>query len=633
MKKRAVWHPFQRSILYLIALAGLASLFACQPASDQRVSPTVTAISIQVTLPPTPVDAGWLAPLSTPDLAELPLLAAHLAEVDQALLQPIPILPLRGEINDAQQEAQDLAIHDPRFQKNLVNTQIRAAFRNEIFGSYPMRASDITLPTTLCRTHRCYRVEMYNYALNSTQIASVDLTDNKVLDVTESGNTQPDIPENLKQIALEIATHSPEVKQALGYTPTADAAVMAQTKTALNGTRCERSQHLCVAPTFVSGDRALWAIVDLTDGRLIGLRWTNVGATGPAVTPIEGESATPFVTEKGLENDVMMHDYCEHNTSLDRDGWQMNYMLTSSDGLRISDVSFNGVPIIESAKVVDWHVSYSRQDGFGYSDAVGCPVFSQAAVIAVRPPVIEDILSNGQLVGFALIQDFWSELWPQPCNYFYEQRYEFYLDGRFRPVATNVGRGCGNDGTYRPVTRIALAGSNTFAQWNGTDWQNWTNESWQSQANVPVSPDGYQFRVTGSSGASFNIEPGTGQFDDGGRGDNAFVFVTLHHADIDEGDSDMSTIGPCCNTDYQQGPEKFINPDPEPVTNSPLVIWYVAQIKNDDQPGQQYCWAESVLVNGVYTPEEYPCASGPMFVPVAAQASSTIAVTEPSTAP
>ena len=78
----------------------------------------------------------------------------------------------------------------------------------------------------------------------------------------------------------------------------------------------------------------------------------------------------------------------------------------------------------------------------------------------------------------------------------------------------------------------------------------------------------------------------------------------------------MTTIGPCCNTDYQQGPEKFIDAEPEAITDAPLVIWYVAQIKNDDTPGAQYCWAESVLEDGVYVPETYPCPSGPMLVPV-----------------
>ena len=86
--------------------------------------------------------------------------------------------------------------------------------------------------------------------------------------------------------------------------------------------------------------------------------------------------------------------------------------------------------------------------------------------------------------------------------------------------------------------------------------------------------------------------------------------------DRDEGDSDLPTLGPCCNQDYHQGPEKYIDPTPEPIVDSPLVFWYVAQLKNDDTPGQEYCWAESVVENGIYTPKSYPCPSGPMFVPI-----------------
>ena len=550
---------FQRFALGSAIAVVFVWLAACQSANPP-VSGTITPIPAQVTLVPTALDAGWLAPPGTPDLSQLPLLSAHLQAVQENLRTSLPILPLSGDLTNEQKQAQTLALQDQRFQKYVFDAQLHRALRSEIFGIYPMRDSDITAATTACQKDTCYRVEMYNYALNLTQDASVDLTSATVLAVSEFADTQPDIPTNLTQIALEIATHAPEVAQALGFTPSTDAAVMAETKTSLNGTRCERSQHLCVAPTFVNGDRALWAIVDLTDGRLIGVRWTQVGTTGPAVSPGD-EEATPFVTEKGLENDVMMRDYCEHNTALDQDGWQLNYMLTSSDGLRISDVTFQGKPILASAKLVDWHVNYSHQDGFGYSDAVGCPVFSQAAVIAVQPPVVEEIRENGQVVGFALEQDFWSELWPRPCNYYYEQRYEFYLDGRFRPIASSVGRGCGNDGTYRPVTRIVLAQPSTFAEYNSAGWKDWTEEGWRLQDDLPASPEGYQYRVTDSSGAGFYIEPGQGQFNDGGRGDHAYVYVTVHHPDIDEGDADMSTIGPCCNTDFHQGPGEIHQPD------------------------------------------------------------------------
>lgn len=93
--------------------------------------------------------------------------------------------------------------------------------------------------------------------------------------------------------------------------------------------------------------------------------------------------------------------------------------------------------------------------------------------------------------------------------------------------------------------------------------------------------------------------------------------MTRYHPDIDEGEADLITIGPCCNTDYRQGPEKFMEPTPESLTEgSGLVLWYVAQINNDDSPGNKYCWAESEIKDGVYTTKVYPCYSGPMFVPV-----------------
>ena len=170
--------------------------------------------------------------------------------------------------------------------------------------------------------------------------------------------------------------------------------------------------------------------------------------------------------------------YCERNTPFERDGWALDYMLTTSDGLRIANVRFNDTPVLDNAKLVDWHVNYSFQEGFGYSDATGCPIFSQAAVIAFQGPTIEDLKEGDTVVGFALVQKFWSDLWPLPCNYYYVQRYEFYNDGRFRTVGGNIGRGCGDQGTYRPVMRIALSGDNTVAAWDGSAWIDWATEQW-----------------------------------------------------------------------------------------------------------------------------------------------------------
>lgn len=295
----------------------------------------------------------------------------------------------------------------------------------------------------------------------------------------------------------------------------------------------------------------------------------------------------------------------------------MKYMLTSSDGLRINDVQFNNQPVLSSAKLVDWHVSYSGTDGFGYSDAVGCPYFSQAAVIAWQPPEVATLKDdNGNEIGFVLEQTFRSEGWPTPCNYNYRQRYEFYNDGKFRVTCASLGRGCGNNGTYRPVFRIAFAGDqNNFYQWSNKGWNEWQKEKWNEQNSLSeYTPEGYLYKIESKTN-SYYMEPAKGQFGDGGKGDFSYVYVTKNIPGKEEGENDLPTIGPCCNTDYHQGPEKFIEPAADDIVNSPLVVWYVAQLKNNDAKGSEYCWANNELENGNWTTKVYPCFAGPLFVP------------------
>lgn len=567
-----------------------------------------------VSTPIPPTAAGVLAPVTTPgaEAAALPSVATQVARVAQALTQAVPIMTLGGALTDDQAKAQELAIADTRFQRDLFDLQSGAPLRSEIFGIYPWRESDLTDKTANCldAPARCYRVEMYNYAYNASTFATIDVASGTVLAVQYLAATQPDIPKTLVDLATDIAIHAPEVTTALGVQPEAAHAMMANTKTALSASRCERSQHLCVAPTFMSGERGLWAIVDLTDYRLVGVRWTDMG---------QASVAQP-VTEKSLQDEVITANYCDRTTNLTQSGWSFDYILTSSDGLRISNVTFNGKPVLTDAKVVDWHVAYSATDGFGYSDAVGCPVFSQAAVVAARPPAISPIVKDGAEIGVSLRQDFWSPSWPAPCNYYYEQRFDFYADGRFRMMAISHGRGCGNDGMYRPVMRLAWAGSGTrFSEWTGSDWQTWDHEAYVLKDNEARATDeGYTFRLETENGGYF-IEPGRGQFGDGGRGDTPYVFVTRAKPDGEEGGTDLPTIGPCCNTDYRQGPEKFIEPQPESLADgAPLVFWYVPQIKNDDTPGEEYCWAQSTVVDGIYRVNEFPCVAGPMFVPIGA---------------
>jgi hypothetical protein len=541
-------------------------------------------------------------------LRTFPFVAERVNAIEKTLQTNSPVLLLADTLTAQQQQAQQLAVASAAFLFYSKEAGTNAAYRNEIFGVYPARESDFTGVNYNWRSGQCFRVEMYNYALNLTSIALVDVTNNKVAHVNHFPQSQPDLPVHLKDLATAIAVASPEVVAALGYQPGNKDALMAGTKTSLNRTRCERSRHLCVAPTFVKDGKALWAIVDLTEHRLVGIRWTNTETTGPGV-----------ITERRLQNDKLTACFCEQETKLEKEGWAMNYMLTSSDGLRISNVQFNGKPVLQSAKLVDWHVSYSNSDGFGYSDAVGCPEFSHAAVIATAPPVVLALKDEaGAAVGFVLEQSYASEGWPTPCNYNYKQRYEFYKDGRFRISCASLGRGCGNDGTYRPVFRMALPdASQNIAEWNGSQWAGWTTEKWQLQTGqTAYTPEGYQYKLSTPEGGYY-IEPGKGQFGDGGRGDNAFFYATRWHADKDEGDADLVTIGPCCNTDYHQGPEKFIEPAAENIQNTKLVLWYVAQLKNDNTRGREYCWAESFInKTGAKETKIYPCFAGPMFTPI-----------------
>lgn len=564
------------------------------------------AVPMPTRVPPTPtLDAGQLAPRVTPANAEnrLPAVATREAQLEAALQNNPPILP-QSNLEGERAMAQQIALRDPRLAQ-LTRTQEGKPLRSEVFGVVPLRDSDLTQATAACAANKCYRIEIYNYALNKLLAVIVDVSTQRLLAVNQYENTQPDPPQQLVDLAIDIARHSPQVQQALGYSPAQADALMPNFKTALQATQCERSQHFCLAPTFKQGDRALWAIVDLTDNVLVGTRWTYLGQ-------ING----PAVTERTLQNDVVAANFCDKENSLAQGAWKLDYILTSSDGLRISNVRYQDKPVLNSAKVVDWHVSYSFGEGFGYSDAIGCPVFSQAAVVAFSGPQVQELTRDGERVGFVLVQDFFSEFWPMPCNYYYQQRYEFYDDGSFRIAAGNLGRGCGTEGTYRPVTRIEWAQPYSFAHWSNGNWQVWQTEQWKLAADVTPNEQGMSFRIANEQGQGYYMQSGTLIPTPTERGDNAFVFVTLDHNDRDEGKSDLPTIGPCCNTDYQQGPEKYIDTPPEKIENARLVLWYVAQMKNDNTPGKEYCWANILLEQGVAKKQAYPCFSGPTFVPI-----------------
>lgn len=539
-------------------------------------------------------------------LAQTTLLEARKKQIQAALASEFPVITYHSVNLLKAGEAQLKLIKDPRLKDFFYERGSGAKMLCEVFSVSMARASDVSQFKIRCLEGGCLRIELFNFALNSTILAFVDNTTMEVLTMSFYKDIQPDIPPYLVNLAMEIAKSDPEVKKELGVKIDSVMPLMPGTKTALNRTKCQRSKHLCVAPTFIKEDKALWAIVDLTDLNVAGVKWTNVGLTGMAVT------------ERTAQNSKVMDCFCDIDNKIERQGWQFSYAMTRSDGLQVTDIFYNGIKLFNSVKLVDWHVAYSKTEGFGYSDGIGCPEFSTAAVLAVEPPYFEPIMKNQDTIGFRLGQRYYSEGWPTACNYNYHQYFEFYNDGRFRPVAGSIGRGCGNNGMYRPVTRIAFAPQNAnLFEWKNDQWQHWNQEQWTLQKETSAFKNGnLWFRMDAGKKLDFEIFANTGQFPDGGKGDNAFVFATRQHSDKDEGDIDLPTIGPCCNTDYHQGPEKFIEPQPEPLKDAPIVVWYVAQIENDDTKGKEYCWAESILENGVYKPIIFPCYSGPMIKPI-----------------
>ena len=566
-----------------------------------------------------PYDEAKLALVaaSFPD-SVAPEKVAYGAAISANLLSKLPILAL-PDLPDKEAEAQQIMLADPRLLPATIDPQTKKPLRSEVMTVKPALPGDRVGADTACWEGGCYRVEIYNFFHNVTITGLVDTTKKEVVSINSLAESQPELSERLKQLSVAIARHEPAVRlelsrylQFLGEEDKAKDVLplMIDTKSALKDTLCERSKHLCVAPTYVMGNKAMWVIVDLTDMKVVGLRWTDVGNSGPPTV----------ITERNLENEYVFKNFCEQVTSLAQRGWSFDYHITTSDGLRIANAKFNKQSVFRSAKVVDWHVSYSRKDKFGYSDATGCPMFSSAVVVAFKGPEISSIVEAGQEVGFAISQDFRQQNWPAPCNYRYEERYEFYDDGRYRVAMVNHGRGCGDYATYRPILRIDLGGSSdesnyTVERW-ADEWKPVEQESWSRQ-KVPARLASAQFshRILDASGTGYLMAPSSGQFNDGGRGDDAFIYLTVNHVGKDEGDRDLVTLGTCCNTGHEQGPELFMNP-PEPLKGKSIVLWYVPQLKNDDTPGEEYCWAQNDVVSGVVKTQTWPCVGGPMFVPI-----------------
>lgn len=523
-----------------------------------------------------------------------------------------PIQPLEQTerpLSAQQQRAQQLALASAPVQRYVQGA------RAEVFTILPFR--DPFVPAyDACSDGTCYQVDIFDFEQQATITAIAHLGSDQVLDAWLIPGAHPLIPPALYQRAVEIIQNDPDVQAALGYRPTA-----AQTRLmdpSNVDTLCSGGR-LCAGATFVTDSGAVWVIVDLHEERIEKLWWEE--------RPYDMRS-----NQIDPKPEVAPED-CNVTLHLARDGWNLDYRTTGSDGLEITNVTRNlgGVerPVATRIKTMEWHARYPT--GSGYVDYTGCgggagggfPIYNYGAT------QVRDLYdANNQLIGFAVVQDFRMSNWGADCNYRYEQHFEFYSNGRFRVKTGAYGRGCGNnqlsEATYRPVVRMDLAvfedAANTFSAWDGSQWVIRNSEGWWLQGG-PYTAEGYLYKIIHeNSGFGYYMEPGQGQFGDFGTGDNAYTYLTLHRAS--EGDADTAALGACCSTDHQQGPHVFVNG--ENVRNKNLVLWYVpasATITtwavNNGYGDRQYCWTDSASA-------VWPCYSGPMFTPNTAESCSPL---------
>jgi len=510
-------------------------------------------------------------------------------------------LPSEG-LTSEEQMAQQLVLRHPEIQRFAFHPATRQPLRCEVVSIGRPLPADQHIYQLSGSLNDLWRVDLFNHFFNQTLRVIVDVRNRQILVMDGVKVVQPVLGDHLIALVHDLAVSQPAFLQVL------EQMGLDATGGVYQDSRCERSLHLAGAWTWSDHEHQLSALVDLTDQQLLG--WT--------LLPSTGKEQPSMVTERSLENTYVMENFCRLTDTFLIADWVIPATLTGSDGLEIHQVTWKGQPVIHSAKLMDWHVSYESGDVVGYTDAMGCPQFSSAAVVAFHGPRLDTIWSEQEVVGFRLIQDFRSAVWPYACNYYYQNQFDFYLDGRFRIAGVNHGLGCGGNAWYRPVFRIDLATGvpdepQTMDTWDGRGWQALHSEAWSLQSDqTRYSPEGAQYRILGQNRGSLMV-PNRGQFQDGSRGDRAYTYVVARRPG--EGEEDLATLGQCCRSDEQQGPEIFME-TPEELKNQHLIIWYVPQMRNDNRPGSEYCWARTEVQNGLPFYRSWPGTVGPLFIPI-----------------
>ena len=518
----------------------------------------------------------------------------QLATVVAAEQQQITLLPQYA--NEAEVAAQATALADSRVSDLLVGQRSEVFIVKEVRGDhYPASAIE-------CATATCSQVEIYLWDLNDTISAIVNMDSGQVVDTIYYENMQPAINNRVYELSVELIQNDPDIQSTLGFVPRRENMQPMMASLDDEG-KCNVS-HYCVGYVFAVDSGNVAVVVDATEEKVARVWWNE-------------RSENPDTLDYDQTRNVPTN--CSGSVSLSQNGWTMDYVTTPTDALRISNVKFNGVDVATSVKLVEWHARYSGS--WGYEDFTGCQTFDGGNGFPINPS--GDAYTQTLGTAFELIQNFEMSNWGASCNYRYEQRYQFWPDGSWRVVTGAFGEGCGNDreaeAIYRPLVRIDIAvdgdANDSFQTYDGNGWTIEANEGawWQDTGSADSS--GNFWRVFDSNGSGYYIEPGQGQFRDGGTGDSGWIYAVKHSAS--EGDADMPLIGEHNPADDspEHGPHNYI--DNESISTENIVLWYVPQSQTittwqveNTAATAQYCWTD-----GVNPGEYWPCYSGPKFKP------------------
>jgi hypothetical protein len=169
--------------------------------------------------------------------------------------------PVDTQAAPDRQQAQVLALADARVQAQ------HAGHRAETMAVLPLGAQ-ITPDSLACALSACRLVEIYDFDADATVSAIVDLQANRVRDVLYQPHVHPAPNQRLIDLAIEVARNSPDFIRELGRVPSPDE--LSPMPSGVPGSPCE-SGHICLAATRPQGHSLVWAVVDVTDGRMVAV--------------------------------------------------------------------------------------------------------------------------------------------------------------------------------------------------------------------------------------------------------------------------------------------------------------------------------------------------------------------------